>query len=149
MPSQPIQSKPGKPENAEERFRKAFERLKSGNPTVLKPGILITQNNIAREAGCDPSALKKARFPAFIREIQAYIELHSGEEDSANQKTKQKRAKNRSIQERCANAERQRDKVQSILASANMRILELSEEIRSLQRQLDEIRPPPKISCLI
>lgn len=148
MPSQQIQSKVGKPENAEERFRNAFERLKSGNPTVLKVGILVTQNNIAREAGCDPSALKKARFPALIREIQAYIELHPCEENSTNQKIRKKRAKNRSIKERCIDAEKQRDEIQSILACANMRILELTEDVRSLERQLDEIRPSPKIILL-
>jgi hypothetical protein len=47
------------------------------------------------------------------------------------------------MQERLKNAIRQRDHAQSILASANMRILELSEEVHLLQQQLDEVRYPP------
>jgi hypothetical protein len=144
MPSQPNNREPGEPGNAEDRFRKAFERLKSGDPKVLKPGTPVSQNNVAREAGCDPSALKKARFPALIREIQAYIELHSDDDRAADQNTKRKRATNRPLKERLQDAIRQRDQAQSILASANMRIMELSEEVRSLQRQLEEVCPPPR-----
>lgn len=131
------------PQSAEERFRQAFERLKAGEPKVMKRGTSVTQNNVAREAGCDASALKKARFPALIREIQAYIELHQDNDHSAGQKTKRRRAANRSKQERLEDAIRQRDQAQSILASANMRIVELTDQVQSLQRQLDEIRPPP------
>lgn len=144
MPSQTIESKSDESQSAEDRFRNAFERLKSRDPKMLKPGTPVTQNNVAREAGCDPSALRKARFPALIREIQAYIELHPNDDFSASQKTKRKRAANRTTQERLVDTIRQRDQAQSILASANMRILELTEEIQSLQRQLDEVRPPPK-----
>ena len=132
MPSQPI-----KTESAEDRFRQAFERLTARDPKILERGTPVTQNNVAREAGCDPSALKKTRFPALIREIQAYIELHPEDHRSTDKKTK-KRAANRSMQERLEDAIRQRDKAQSMLASANTRIIELSEEVQSLQQQLDE-----------
>lgn len=135
MPSQTVETL-----SAEDRFRQAFERLKAGEPKLLKVGTPVTQNNVAREAGCDPSALKKARFPALIRQIQAYIELHQGDHPSTSKKTK-KRAANRTMQERLDDAIRQRDQAQSILASANIRIIELSEEVQSLQRQLDDIRP--------
>lgn len=128
--------------SAEQRFRQAFERLKADEPNLLGRGTPVTQNNVAREAGCDPSALKKTRFPALIREIQAYIELHPGEGRS-EPKGKKHRAVNRSMQERMEDAIQQRDQAQSILASANMRIIELAEHVESLQRQLDEIRPPP------
>lgn len=138
MPYQPVES-----QSAEDRFRQAFERLKVGEPKALQQGAPVTQNNVAREAGCDPSALKKARFPALVREIQAYIELHPENNNSESQKDKKKRAANRSMRERMQDAIRQRDQVQSILASANMRIIELSEEVQSLQRQLEEARPAP------
>ena len=115
-------------------------RLKTGTPKTLERGTLVTQNNVAREAGCDPSALKKARVPALIREIQAFIELHPGDRNTAVNGT-EKRAANRSMKGRLQDAIRQRDQVQSILASANIRIIELSEEVQSLQRQLDEMRP--------
>jgi len=142
MPSQTIETF-----SAEDRFRQAFERLKAGEPKLLKLGTPITQNNVAREAGCDPSALKKARFPALIRQIQAYIELHQEEHHSVNKNAK-KRTANRTMQERLEDAIRQRDQAQSILASANVRIIELSEEVQSLQQQLDEIRPPPRWQTL-
>lgn len=130
-------------QSAETRFRQAFERLKAGEPKVVERGTSVTQNNVAREAGCDPSALKKARFPALIREIQAYVELHDEKAPSAAQKTRKRRATNRSLQERLDDAIRQRDHAQSILASANMRIIELSVKVQSLQQQLDDLRPPP------
>jgi len=138
MPSQTVETV-----SAEDRFRQAFERLKVGEPKLLKRGTPITQNNVAREAGCDPSALKKARFPALIRQIQAYIELHQNDHHSTGKNPK-KRTANRTMQKRLEDAIRQRDQAQSILASANIRIIELSQEVQSLQRQLDESRTPPR-----
>ncbi|NEX63448.1 hypothetical protein [Noviherbaspirillum galbum] len=129
--------------SAEERFRQAFERLKADAPKVLTPGTPVTQNNVAREAGCDPSALKKARFPALIREIQAYSEIHQANVESAAQKTKKRRTANRSIQQRMEDAIKQRDEMASKLISAGRRILELAEENRSLQQRLNEVQPPP------
>jgi flagellin-like hook-associated protein FlgL len=137
MPSQTVETL-----SAEDRFRQAFERLKAGEPKLLKLGTPVTQNNVAREAGCDPSALKKARFPALIRQIQAYIELHQEEHHSTGKKAK-RQAANRSMQERLDDAIRQRDQAQSILVSAHTRIIELSEEVQLLQQQLDEARPTP------
>ena len=138
MPSQIVQAP-----SAEDRFRQAFERLKVDEPKLLKSGTPVTQNNVAREASCDPSALKKARFPVLIRQIQAYIELHQNDHHFTGKNSK-KRAANRTTQKRLEDAIRQRDQAQSILASANIRIIELSEEVQSLLRQLDEIRPLPK-----
>lgn len=125
-------------ESAEDRFRKAFERLKEGNPRVLKRGAPLTQNNVAREAGCDPSALKKTRFPSLIRQIQAYLEIHRNDQSAVGSQTKRKRTANRSIKERLDDTVRQRDHAQSVLASANERIVELTEEVQSLRRQLNE-----------
>ncbi|OIN69512.1 hypothetical protein BL247_21955 [Ralstonia solanacearum] len=134
---------PVEAQSAEMRFRQAFERLKSGEPKVVETGAAVTQNNVAREAGCDPSALKKARFPVLIREIQAYVELHKGEDHLAAQKAKRRRVAKRSLEERLEDAIRQRDEVQSVLASANHRIVELTEQVQSLQRKVDELQPPP------
>lgn len=134
-----------KPLGAEERFREAFERLKSDDLKVLKPGAPVTQNNVAREAGCDPSALKKVRFPALVREIQAYVELHPAEQSSTAPTTKGRRSANRTARERLEDTIRQRDHVQSILTSANARIIELSEEVQSLRRQIDAIPRSPTL----
>jgi len=129
--------------SAEARFRQAFERLKDGRPKLVEHGTPVTQNNIAREAGCDPSALKKARFPALIREIKAYLELQQVGDQVAARKASRHRAARRSLDERLADAELQRDQAQSVLVSANLRIVELTEEVQSLRRRLDELQPPP------
>jgi len=144
MPSNTNEQQPSAPLSAENRFRQAFERLKFGGTVVLKSGTPVTQNNVAREAGCDPSALKKSRFPALIREIQAYIELHPNNDDPLNQSARKKLSANRSAKERLKDAILQRDHAQSALTSANMRIIELTEEVQSLQRRLDDVIPPPK-----
>lgn len=129
--------------NAETRFRQAFERLKGGTTTVLTTGAPVTQNNVAREAGCDPSALKKARFPALIREIQSYLELRKIDTHVAAQKASKQKAVKRSLEKRLDDALRQRDQAQSILANANLRIVELTDAVLSLQRRLDETQSPP------
>jgi chromosome segregation ATPase len=131
------------PQTAEQRFRQAFERLKANDPTILEPGTPVTQNNIAKEAGCDPSALRKSRFPALIREIQAYVELHKDERPSQRQADLKQRKARRSLQERLDDALRQRDAAQSLILSANRRIIELSDQVQSLQRRLDEFQSPP------
>ena len=131
-------------ESAEQRFRQAFERLKAGKPKVMPSGTLPSQNNVAREAGCDPTALKKSRFPVLIREIQAHNDLHQEDVESAAQKAKKRKTANRSAQQRLENAIRQRDEAASKLISASRRIMELTEENRHLQRKLDELQPSTK-----
>ena len=138
MSSQPVETL-----SAEARFRQAFERLKAGDPKVLERGAPVTQNNVAKEAGRDPTALKKARFPALIREIQAYLELHKPDDQAAARKANRKKATKRSLEERLDDAVTQRDMAQSVLASANLRIVELTHEVQSLQLRLDELQPPP------
>lgn len=129
---------------AEHRFRQAFERLKANEPKASPKGTPVSQNNVAKEAGCDPSALKKSRFPSLIREIQAYVELHAGEELSSKRQTVLKeRAARKEQKGRLAEVICQRDIAQSQLASAHRRILELVEEVKLVRAQLDELRPPP------
>ena len=129
------------PVSAEQRFRQAFKRLKDNEPITVPPGSPVTQNNVAREAGCDPSALRKSRFPALIREIQAYVELHKGSSTSDAQARRNRTNVRRSDKERLADALRQRDAAQSLVASANRRIVELSEKVSMLQQRLDELGP--------
>jgi hypothetical protein len=138
-----MSSQSNETQTAETRFRQAFERLKAGVPNVVEPGTRVSQNSIAKEAGRDATALKKARFPTLIREIQAYLELHQPNDEDAAKKAKAKKAIKRSLEERMKDTVIQRDMVQSILASANFRIVELTHEVQSLQRRLDDIQPPP------
>jgi short subunit dehydrogenase-like uncharacterized protein len=130
---------------AEQRFRQAFERLKSDRPQVLSPGTAVSQNNVAKEAGCDPSALRKARFPSLVREIQAYVEIHANGRPS-KRKVQIKRSKAR--QEYAQRVEElllQRDHAQSLLASAQRRIVELTMELNTARMRLDELRSPPTV----
>ena len=129
---------------AEQRFRQAFERLKADEPKVLPKGASVSQNNVAKEAKCDPSALKKSRFPSLIREIKAYVELHAGEKPPSKRQTVlRQRAARKEQKDRLDEVIRQRDVAQSKLASAHQRIVELAEELKMVRAKLDELRPPP------
>ena len=129
--------------SAEQRFRQAFERLKANKPKVLEVGTPVSQNNVAKEAGCDPSALRKSRFPALVREIQAYLELTQEETPSKRQTALKERAARQKHRDQLADVVRQRDAAVSQLVSANRRVVELSEEVGMLRLRLDELRPQP------
>lgn len=128
------------PLTAEGRFRLAFERLKANNPTVLPHNTEVTQNNVAREAERDPSALKKERFPVLVGEIQAYVLLHEDEDKAKREKALKKKRANRTLAEQLSDTIQQRDAAQSMLTSATERIVELSEQVHLLQIGLDEAR---------
>ncbi len=135
--------------SAEESFRRAFERLKLGLSEVLPPGTLVSQNNVAKEAGRDPSALKKARFPSLIAEIQHYIDTNTQvRPESANQKRLKQRAKAREVKDRLLDVIQQRDAAQGRLADANLLIVELNAQITDLQRRLDELQTTATIRPL-
>ena len=127
---------------AEERFREAFERLKLGKPTVLPKGIPVSQNNVAREADCDPSALRKKRFPSLIAEIQQYVESNKEEAPESNRQKMLKRSRrNRDTREIISDLKQQRDASVGLLADANLMIVDLTEELVDVRRMLDELRP--------
>ncbi|WP_081648184.1 hypothetical protein [Pseudomonas sp. G5(2012)] len=124
--------------SAENSFRAAFERLKLGTPIVLGKGAEVSQNNVAREAGCDPSALRKSRYPTLIQEIQNWGESNTKQSStvSARQKTLQLRSKTKPIKENLAVQISARDQALSLLVEADAKILELSMDIERLKAQL-------------
>lgn len=123
--------------SASEQYRAAFERLKSNKPERLPKGTPVSQNNVAKEAGSDPSALKKARFPLLIAEIQKYVELQAEERPpSVRQVSLLARQKNRSLRERIEEITQQRDHLASLLSEADTTILELYDRIAELEQQL-------------
>ncbi|WP_295004750.1 hypothetical protein [uncultured Dechloromonas sp.] len=132
---------------AEQRFHQAFERLKANEPQVLVRNTPVSQNNVAKEAGCDPSALRKSRFPSLVREIQAYVELHKDELPSKRQTLLKQRAIRQKQRDQLADVIRQRDAALSQIASANRRVVELSEEVKMLRLRLEEFKPPPSPIC--
>lgn len=132
--------------SAEQRFRDAFERLKFGVSKVLPRGTHVSQNNVAKEAGCDPSALRKSRFPLLVIAIQEWVEAHKGEPlPSERQRLLKQRRKNRDTREIIVDLKKQRDSAVGLLADADLKIVELSEKVADLEAKLDELRPSAKI----
>ncbi|MBE0407902.1 hypothetical protein ACT3TI_13480 [Psychrobacter sp. AOP22-C1-22] len=126
---------------AELKFREAFERLKLNRPKVLPRGTLLSQNNVAKEAGVDPSALRRSRYPELVKEIQIYIEgnketqVHS----SSRQLVLAQRASNRSLRVRIESITDQRDNTLSMLLEAELKIIQLSSENESLKKRLPPV----------
>ena len=123
---------------AEKAFREAFERLKRGKPERLPQGTPVSQNNVARETGSDPSALKKSRYPELINEIQNWINEHNFQAPpSPRQKIITQRKRNRSLKEVINELKSQRDKAASLLVEADSKILELTMENARLKAMLN------------
>ena len=131
-----------KAQSAEQRFKDAFGRLKNGDPIVLPPSTPVSQNNVAKEAGCDPSALRKSRYPELINEIQAYVHSQSGNRPpSTRQEVLQKRRKNRSVRQAKLDSDRQRDLIASQLLCANATIVELTRKLADAEARLEALAP--------
>jgi len=133
---------PPETENAEQRFKAAFIRLKENKPLVLPKGSSVSQNNVAKEAGADPSALRKSRYPALIREIQAYLELMGAQQAKAKQRRERQQEKRETLKEQVNTLIKQRDQAQSELVSAHRTILNLLQTNAVLQTTIEELRPP-------
>lgn len=144
MSSKTVEQK--KVSKAELKFRDAFERLKLGKPDILAKGTPLSQNNVAKEAGVDPSALRRARFPELVAEIQEWIEEHKDEQStkSPRQMMLAQRSRNRDLKEKYSSLEEQRDKALSQLLDAQACILELTLENQRLRAQL----PSSKVTHL-
>ena len=123
--------------SAADQYRDAFDRLRLNRPQLLPKGTPVTQNNVAKEAGSDPSALKKSRFPSLIAEIKTYVEQHAEKRPpSLNQVNHLARQKSRALRDRIEQVARQRDQLASLLSEADAKIIELYDRIAELERQL-------------
>lgn len=141
----PTSDKPDQRISAEERFYAAFERLKLNLPQVLPKGTSVSQNNVAKEAGCDPSALRKTRFPLLVLAIQEWVEAHKSDQPSERQRVLKQRRKNRDTKEIIADLKQQRDRAVALLTDADLRIVELSEKVADMQTRLDQLQPSASI----
>ena len=138
-----------KPKTAEANFREAFERLKVGAPKVLRPGTPVSQNNVAKEAGCDPSALRKSRFPGLVAEIQRHLANHGGERaPSERQRLLKQRQRSRDSQETIKDLKAQRDAAASLLVEANAQIGILTLKVRDLETRLEDFQSKARIFSL-
>lgn len=136
-----------KPKTAEVNFREAFERLKVSVPKVLPAGTPVSQNNVAKEAGCDPSALRKARFPDLVQEIQDYVAEHDQQRPSSErQRLLKARQTSRSKTETIANLKVQRDAAVSRLVEADELIGTLTRRVRDLEARLEDLQPRASIT---
>ena len=94
----------------------------------------MSQNNVAKEAGCDPSALRKDRFPSLIREIQAYVEIQGQQQSSKRQEKLEQRRSRTDLVARLEEVTAQRDSAQSQLLSAHQRIVELTTQLKAARK---------------
>ncbi|MCX7193922.1 MAG: hypothetical protein NTY60_09940 [Proteobacteria bacterium] len=134
--------------SAEQRFRAAFDRLKLGRSERLPKDTPVSQNNVAKEAGCDPTALRKSRFPSLVAEIQHYVETHKEDVPvSERQQLLKRRRRNRDTKETISDLKQQRDASAGLLADANLLIVDLTEELADVHRMLDELRRITKPSA--
>lgn len=126
---------------AEIRFLEAFERLKVGKPELLPKGTPVTQNNVAKEAGVNPSALRRSRYPDLVDKIQSWIDENkdNSSQQSTRQKNLAKTAKNRSLKQQLDDIKAQNDIALSKLMEAERMIIELTLENERLKSRLPAI----------
>lgn len=117
--------------SAEVNFRKAFERLTTGDTVILPAGSAVTQNNVAREAGRDPSAFRKARYPELINEIQEWLATGANvPEVTPDLPSSQIHSKLDAVMLEAGALREERDLLLSKLLMANDRILLLTSKIK-------------------
>ncbi|MGE8704605.1 MAG: hypothetical protein ACN6O5_18155 [Achromobacter sp.] len=128
--------------SAEAKFRAAFYRLKNSVPQVLSAGTPVSQNNVAKEAGVDPSALRKSRFSSLISEIQEYVEIQK-RENVEKAKAKAVRAQRRlDLKSKLEQVTKQRDDAQSQLVQLQFMVIDLSQRNAKLESEVESLRPP-------
>ncbi|HFL7940790.1 TPA: hypothetical protein ACG5DM_003870 [Pseudomonas putida] len=120
-------------QSAAQRFFDAFERLKNGTTIILPKGTLVSQNNVAREAGCDPSALKKKRHPHLVEAIQSYTLDHNQQPKSVKRKATSVRKEAKALKDQIEELKKERDLALSLLAEADNKIFDLTIENSRLQ----------------
>lgn len=134
-------TKDKQPGRAEIRFIEAFERLKVGKPELLPKGTPVTQNNVAKEAGVNPSALRRSRYPDLVDKIQSWIDENkdNSSQQSTRQKSLAKTAKNRSLKQQLDDIKAQNDIALSKLMEAERMIIELTLDNERLKSRLPAI----------
>lgn len=127
--------------DAEKLFQDAFERLKCDKPIRLPRGTLVSQNNVAKEAGRDPSALRKSRYPRLIRTIRKWIEENGNaprNRASSASLIKGARDKNRELKARVEELTQQRDRAMARLVIAEESILDLHRRLQAYKARVGE-----------
>ena len=124
-----------RPKTAEDAFREAFQRLVSGTPVKLPLGSKVSQNNVAKEAGRSPSALRKERFPELIDEIKFYLANNSAGIESTSE-LRAKSAVDTSLRARYEELRTRQNYETSRLLSALAELAELKRYVVELEHKL-------------
>jgi len=134
--------------SAEERFRQAFYRLCSNKPLRLPKGSAVSQNNVAKEAGTGPSALKKQRYPLLCSEIKAKVaEDEKSKPQTKNQEIVSARSKNDDLRKELLFVKEDRDYQMSLKLYAQHMVLALTKELDELKNSApDNITPIRKFT---
>ena len=132
------------PKTAEERFREAFDRLRYRRTELLPAGSPVTQNNVAKEAGTDPTALRLSRYPKLIAEIKAYTLTATAEEATRRARQVEHRRGREDFKAHDVRLEAQRDHAQSELVSSHRILLELLQQVSMLESEIEELSPKPR-----
>lgn len=119
--------------SAEQEYRDAWQRIKEGKPIRIPVGSPATLANIAREAGKDPSALKRSRFPSLVHEIeidnQLIAELPAYVDRSLSSQLKGARNENRRILLDMDVLRAERDALKSQVLNLQLALLERSQQL--------------------
>ena len=119
---------------AELQFYEAFIRLKNNKPNILPKGTKVSQNNVAKEAGDDPSALRKSRYPNLISEIQEWMDQNPQNANVSKKKNEKSRSidKISTLNNRIDVLTQERDDAVSKLLEAQLTIIELSLQLEKI-----------------
>lgn len=125
-------------DNAEIEYRKAFRRVIEGK--ALRVDKMASPNlaSIAREAGKDPSALKKSRYPIFISEVESFNNNVSsaGEriDRSLSAQLKSARSENKKLRECYEQLTIERDESHSRVLNLQLALVEMSFMVDGLEK---------------
>ncbi|KIY40750.1 hypothetical protein TZ03_11455 [Pseudomonas sp. 10-1B] len=125
-------------DNAEFEYRKAFRRIVEGK--ALRVGKMAPPNlaNIAREAGKDPSALKKSRYPIFISEVESFNNNvnSAGEriDRSLSTQLKAARSENKKLRESYEQLTIERDESHSRVLNLQLALVEMSFGVDGVEK---------------
>jgi len=125
-------------DNAEIEYRKAFRRIVEGKAMRVDKMAPPNLANIAREAGKDPSALKKSRYPIFISEVESFNNNVSsaGEriDRSLSAQLKAARSENRKLRESYEQLTIERDESHSRVLNLQLALVEMSFMVDGLEK---------------
>nr|WP_198984178.1 hypothetical protein [Herbaspirillum sp. ASV7] len=128
---------------AAKMYLDAFKRLAFNIPENLEKGTVVSQNNVAKEAGKDASALKRSRFPGVIRKIQTYVELTNSDETKKQARNAKVQKGKLSLQALVTTLKLQLGESQSKVLSTERKIIELIQENADLKTRIDELQSLP------